>query len=296
MITLRRAETDAELAVYVERWNALTPGEASLEQQRERLRREPRRLHVLAELDGAPAGCGFAGPSDSAGRGFLQPRVLPAARRCGIGAAVLGVLGEHLHELGFATASSHVDGDDDGSLAFAARHGFTEVDRQVEQVKVVGDEPEATVPPGVELVSVAARPSLLGEAYPLARQGYADMATPEPVGIGLDEWLSDEATIPAGSLAALAGGDLVGYTGLCRAPDGAVEDGLTVVRRDWRRRGLALALKRAKLAWAATNGIEEIVTWTQRGNESMRAVNERLGYVYRSVSITVNAPLPLARH
>jgi mycothiol synthase len=56
---------------------------------------------------------------------------------------------------------------------------------------------------------------------------------------------------------------------------------------------LALALKREKLAWAAANGIREIVTWTQRGNEGMRAVNERLGYVYRGVTVSVRAPLPL---
>ena len=45
--------------------------------------------------------------------------------------------------------------------------------------------------------------------------------------------------------------------------------------------------------WAAANGIREIVTWTQRGNEGMRAVNERLGYAYRSVTIGVRRSLPL---
>jgi hypothetical protein len=52
-------------------------------------------------------------------------------------------------------------------------------------------------------------------------------------------------------------------------------------------------LKRAELAWAAANGVREIVTWTQTGNDGMRAVNERLGYVYRSVLVTVRADLPL---
>ena len=42
------------------------------------------------------------------------------------------------------------------------------------------------------------------------------------------------------------------------------------------------------------NGFRELVTWTQRGNDGMRAVNEQLGYAYRSVSISVRAPLPLA--
>ena len=39
--------------------------------------------------------------------------------------------------------------------------------------------------------------------------------------------------------------------------------------------------------------LAEIVTWTQRGNEGMRALNERLGYEYRDVSVTMVAPLPL---
>ena len=50
---LRRAETDAELDAYVRVWNVITPDEsADPVQQRERRERDPRRLHVLAELEG----------------------------------------------------------------------------------------------------------------------------------------------------------------------------------------------------------------------------------------------------
>ena len=63
------------------------------------------------------------------------------------------------------------------------------------------------------------------------------------------------------------------------------------MRRAWRRRGVAQALKQVKLAWAAEHGISEIVTWTQTGNEAMRALNERLGYTDRSVCIVVRAAL-----
>ncbi len=295
MTTLRPATSDADLRTYVETWNALTPAQlTSVQLQRERRARDPRRLYLLAEASDAVVGCGFAGPSDSPGRGFLAPRVLPRARRQGVGVSLLDALGAHLAALGFATASSHVDGADAGSLAFATRFGFEEVDRQVEQVRVVRDEPAAAVPEGVTVVTLAERPELLVESYPLAVEGYADMATHYPVTISREEWLAgDGANVPAGSFAALAQGELVAFSGLCEAPDGAFEDGLTVVRREWRRRGLAETLKRAKLAWAAENGIHEIVTWTQRGNEGMRALNERLGYVYRSVSISVRAPLPL---
>ena len=48
-----------------------------------------------------------------------------------------------------------------------------------------------------------------------------------------------------------------------------------------------------ELAWAAANGFREVVTWTQRGNEGMRRVNELLGYEYRDVALTMCAPLPL---
>jgi GNAT superfamily N-acetyltransferase len=158
----------------------------------------------------------------------------------------------------------------------------------------VGDEPPAEVPEGVRFVTVAERPELLRESYDLAREGYADLATAYAVEVSLDDWLRDEATLPEGSFVALAGDEIVGYSGLLRLEEGRAEDGLAVVRRAWRRRGLATALKRAKLAWAAENGIREIVTWTQRGNDGMRATNERLGYAYGSVSITVRAPLPRA--
>jgi mycothiol synthase len=66
-----------------------------------------------------------------------------------------------------------------------------------------------------------------------------------------------------------------------------------VVRRDWRGRGVALALKLHTLAWAAGHGITEVYTWTQRGNDDMRRLNERLGYAYRSETINLRAPLPV---
>jgi predicted GNAT superfamily acetyltransferase len=71
------------------------------------------------------------------------------------------------------------------------------------------------------------------------------------------------------------------------------EHGLTVVRRDWRGRGVAAALKERQAAWAVANGLRELVTWTQTGNENMQAVNDRLGYVLGSFSISFTRDLPL---
>ena len=110
-----RIAEDDELDAYVAVWNAITPAEPSdPDQQRERRRRDPRRLYLVADVGGEIVGCGFAGPSQSEGRGFLSPRVLPRARRGGVGSGLLAELGAHLAGLGFVTAAAHIDGADEG--------------------------------------------------------------------------------------------------------------------------------------------------------------------------------------
>ena len=61
--------------------------------------------------------------------------------------------------------------------------------------------------------------------------------------------------------------------------------------RAWRGRGLGTALKIRELAWASRNGIRECVTWTQRGNEALQGVNNRLGYTVRSISVSMRREL-----
>ena len=57
--------------------------------------------------------------------------------------------------------------------------------------------------------------------------------------VSLDEWLRDEATLPGGSMVALADGEVVGYAGLIAWNDDETraENGLTVVDRAWRGQG-----------------------------------------------------------
>ena len=292
MIAVAPAETDAELEAWRRVRLEVLPEERAPTVTE--LRGQPAEaMLLLARRDGQVVGSGFAGRSSHAGFVFVAPRVRPAGRRAGAGTALLARLVAHAAALGAESLTAHVDGPDRGSLAFARRFGFSEADRQVEQVRTLGAEEAGPFPDGVEVATVAERPELLREAHALAVQGYADMPTPWPAEIGLDEWLREEATHPEGSFVALAGGEVIGYSGLMRDADDPTraEDGLTAVHPAWRRRGLATALKRAELAWAATHGLREIYTWTQRGNEGMRRVNERLGYRYRNVSVTLAAPL-----
>jgi mycothiol synthase len=293
MIRVRPAESDADLEAWSRVKRAVLPNESAWTPEQFRERATPDRRVFVAELDGEIVGAGLAGKSDVQGRGFVAPRVHPDARRRGVGTALLRELGDFVAELGFEKAAAHVD--DEGGKAFAERFGFEEIDREVEQViELPAELPEAPLPDGIEVVSIAERPDLLRDAYPLAQEGYADLAVEGDVVIELDDWLKDEATLPEGSFVALHEGQIVGYSGLIKHDNpGVAEDGLTVVSRDWRRRGLAMALKRLELAWAAEHGFSEVLTWTQRDNASMRIVNERLGYAYRTVALKVLGRVPI---
>ena len=297
MIDVRPAETDEELEAWRQVRLAVMPNEPAATVAEMREMEEPARLLLLAELDGEVAGSGIADRSSTSGHGFVAPRVVPGLRRRGVGAALLHELAAHCAGLGLGRVTGHVEGGDEASLAFAHRFGFEEADRQVEQVIRLAEPlpPSNSLLQGIDVVTIAERPELLGAAYDLGVEGFADMATPWPVTIAEEEWLREQATLPDGSFVALAGEEIVGFAGLCAWPDrpASAVNGLTVVRRAWRRRGLASELKLRQLAWAAANGIDEVVTWTQRGNENMRRVNERLGYVTRSESLTMVAELPL---
>ena len=291
-IALRQAETDAELEAWTQVRRTVLPNESAPTIEQLRAQARPDRLLLLAEYAGRIVGSGLADRSHITGS-FVAPRILAAYRRRGIGSAVLVHLMDHLVSRGYTSVGGHVG--DDGALAFATRHGFEEVDQEVEQVRTLaGDEPAAPPYHGIEFATVAERPELLQRAYALALQGYADMVLRlGQATVTIDEWLRDEASLPAGSFVALDRGSIVGYAGLIawNGDDRRAENGLTVVDRGWRGRGLATALKRRQLAWAAANGILEIVTWTQLGNEAMQHVNARMGYHTRSVSRTMRREL-----
>jgi len=295
MIGVRRVESDADLEAWRRVRIAVLPNERTSTVEEIRRAETPEQLMLLAEADGELLGSGVAGRSDVGGHGFVAPRVLPDKRRNGVGTALLQRLAEHVESLGFPRAGSNVD--DSGSLEFAHRFGFREHDRQVEQVReIAGNEPTPRIPDGIELASLAERPELFPRVYhELAVEALADLAVTPKVEISFEDWEREWVTWPEGSFIALTGDEIVGCAGLIRdydRPDRA-EHSLTAVRRDWRGRGLAKALKRQTIAWAAANGLTELYTWTQTGNEAMQAVNERLGYSIRSTCITVRGAIPL---
>jgi mycothiol synthase len=294
MIELRVADSPADLEAWAELKSRVVPNEPVTAEQLAATD-EPGRLLLLAERDGVLAGCGIAALSNFGGRIFVAARVLSEHRRHGVGRELVRALAEHGRGLGRDGVNAFVDAEDAAALAFVRSYGLQEVDYQLEQVRLVGDEPQAQSPDGIELVALdGRREELLHAVWPVAEEGYADMPLPGAVTLPLATWLRDEATRPDGSFVAFDGREPVGYAGLMEHANGlaTAEHGLTVVRRDRRGRGIARALKRAQLHWASTNGVVELVTWTQKGNEAMQALNASLGYENRSRVLTMQGPLP----
>ena len=297
-LVLRVAESDADLEAWRHVRAVVIPNErvATIEWMRASM--TPERVYLVAELDGQVIGSGLGGRSDF-GHAGLHPRVVPSARRRGVGTAILRELARRAAQLGFTEAGTQVD--DEGSLAFAERMGYREVDRQVEQVRSIGDEsrpderrPDA--PSGFEIVTLEDQPELWDAAYdPLGLQALEDMALATPVIASPLQWQRDWQPSPEATFVALANGEIVGISGLQLDDDEPqrAEHALTATLRSRRRGGIGELLVRTMLAWAAEQGVREVYGWAAQRNGAMRRLNSRVGYVDRGVSIDVRRPLPL---
>ena len=272
---------------------AVEPGSRTPSLEELRAQDSSDRLLLLAIEGGDVVGSGIADRAETAGAGFVAPRVLPEHRRLGVGSALLRALADHCSGLHLATMSTHVD--DEGSMAFADHFGFVEVDREVEQLRTVGDEPAPSAPPtGIEVIDASQRPDLWAACFEtFGKEVLADFALYTPLQFSAEHWNTEWRGDPM--WLALVDDEVIGCAGLNRDTDRPerAENALTAVSRGWRGRGVASHLKRRTLHWAALNGLEEIYTWTQAGNSSMLRLNEHLGYVTTRSSITVSRALPL---
>ncbi|MFF0344581.1 GNAT family N-acetyltransferase [Kribbella sp. NPDC004875] len=294
MIEIRPVETDADYEAWRQIRLAVLPGERAPSVAELRRAETPQRLYLLAELGGEVVAHGAADRSNEADRAFVMARVHPDARRQGVGTALLPVLADHAYGQGFRIAGCSID--DEGSLAFAKRFGFTEFLRQVEQVRRIADEPWPAKPAEYDVVSVAERPELWAAAYEqVAIPTLPDLDTTSPMDVTAEEWATEWINDPAAMFLAVAGDEVIGVAGLMLDTDNPdrAEVAYTAVRPDWRGKAVASTLKRSSMAWAAEHGITEIYTWTQEGNANMRRLNEHLGFSYQQVSVNVRAELPL---
>ena len=255
---------------------------------------------LLASRGDEALGCGVGRPSSIAGSLYAMARVLPEHRRQGVGTSLYVALSEHAARLGLASLWGRIEEGDAASLRFAEDRGFLEVAREYEVVLDVAEaELAGDPPPGVELVSVTERPDLVRAVYDVDVEVGPDVPSHEEghEPMSFERWhatyLEGPGAMPAACIVALAEGEVVGYTGLRRrgSTSPTAENLLTAVRRPWRRRGIALALKREQIRRAREAGIEQIFTTNDETNAGMRGVNARLGYRPAPTRILVSGPL-----
>ena len=301
-IRLRRCAGDDDLAVSVQLYNATWPLEAvSLEEARAFNERMDEALEIVAFLDEAPAGSAVAAvvPAlpDSV---FTLITVLPDSRRNGAGTALYRAVSSWARERGQDTLRTRAREDDPDGLDYALKQGFAEVGRETGlALDLRGLEAPLIAPPdGVEIASLAERPETERQMYDIAVETFPDIPGSEHYVFGEpEEWLRQHfhgpAENPYATFVALAGDQAIGYAKLRVSParPGSGFHGMTAVRRAWRGRGVAGALKRAQIRWALANGLERLETTNELRNEPMQRVNLGLGYRPTPGRITLEGPL-----
>jgi GNAT superfamily N-acetyltransferase len=96
-----------------------------------------------------------------------------------------------------------------------------------------------------------------------------------------DGWIFDSPNyLPEGNFIALDGDRYVGMSTL-RTSQASPDEyyvGFTGVLRDYRGKGIAMALKLKAIAFARQRGIKQIKTWNDSSNRPMLRINEALGF------------------
>lgn len=108
-------------------------------------------------------------------------------RRRGVRSALLRALAAHIAARGLTEVRSRVDGPE--SMAFADHFGFVERDRQIEQVRAIGDEQSpSALPDGVDVMRLDEQPELWAACFDtFGKEALADFALYTPLEISAEQ-------------------------------------------------------------------------------------------------------------
>jgi mycothiol synthase len=282
-LAIAPAKTDADLEAMIYVRGLVAPeAHPQVENLRFNLESNEHLAYLVARLGDEPVACAYVEPVADFARADIA--VVPEQRRRGIGSALLAELSSRARGLGKGSLQGEVKESDAESRAFFERRGFVQVGAEKAVVlELDGVEPlEVDPPEGVRIVSRAEEPDRLEEMYAVAIQGEEDIPGSSEVS-SFEAWRAHEIDKPNRrpefTFLALAGDEVIGYAGLQVYEGDETFHGLTVTRRDWRRRGVASALKRAEIAAAKRAGFKRLLTESEERNEPMRKLNEKLGFV-----------------
>jgi len=289
MPTLAIVSEDDDLREWVDVVNAADVwGVPSFEDTRHLRGLHPGRMDGVLWLDGQAVGAAFVRPLGEASTepcGVAGLWVRPAFRRRGLGSRLHAAVSEHARRLGLRELDIEAHESQPDAVTYLERRGYVEVQRQIELALSLDGVPMPDVnpPAGITIVTRAARPDLLPGMYQVAREAVADIPGEEGGDVGsFEAWLAADMDRPIHThdltFIAMQGDEVVGYAVLQRGRDGVAFHSLTGVRRVFRGRGIASALKRAQVAGAKRGGFRRLVTENVVENAPIRHLNEVMGY------------------
>jgi GNAT superfamily N-acetyltransferase len=302
MIEVLPYADDADEQLGLDVYNAVWPQDR-IGIAEERSFRASLRDHVdlLARLDGEVVGCAVGAILPHRPElVFALVTVLPGRRRRGAGTALYAAVSAWARERGLDTVETIVADDDSESLAFAERRGFVEHSRERGvSLDLTRIEPPTVAPPeGVEIATWAERPELARGMYEVALEAEPDIPGADDTQVvPFEDWLAHDmqgpGDRPEATFVALAGDEVIGYAkfSLTSAQPTTAHHDLTGVKRAWRGRGVARALKATQIAWAKASGYEELRTRNEERNAPIRRLNEEFGYRPTTGRIYLKGPL-----
>ena len=243
----------------------------------------------------------------------LEIKVDPDVRRQGLGQAMYEDLlaagaGREARELIAGVKESMTDG-----VAFAVRHGFTEVKRDWESrldaehfdFAAFAEAPRRVAEAGIRITTladeIASDRAALERIYELDCDCGRDVPTTDPfTPLSFEDWRKEVLESPSSTpdafyLAVSPEGRYLGVSNLWRSLEDPtfIWQGLTGVRREARGKGIAMALKLRTVEYARAHGIREIKTWNDQRNQPMLRINEAMGFVKQPAWIEMRKDLQL---
>ena len=301
-VDIRECASEADEQVSLDVFNAVWPQQAvTMAEVRSFKSRTRDSADFLAVVGGAAVGsAAVAILPQRPDLAFVLTTVLAEKRTLGVGTALYRVVSQWAGDRSLDMLSTPVEEDDVESLAFAGRRGFVEVERNPRMVLDLAsiEEPQVVPPAGVEITSWAERPELARGIYGVAAEAYADVPGAEGDEMeSFEDWLAHDMNgsgdVPEATFVALAGDEVVGYAkfSLTLARPTVAAHDMTGVKRAWRGRGIARALKCAQISWAMQSGFQRLETSNEVRNEPIRGLNMQLGYRTAPGRVLLQGPL-----